>query len=54
LKFTIAHYLTPKRRAITESGSHRLHVVMDPMKQADPKTDTQLAKAIELAKAKAK
>jgi carboxyl-terminal processing protease len=55
VKFTIAHYLTPKKRAINGIGlTPDYIVVMDPMKQLDPKTDTQLTKAIELAKAKAK
>ena len=53
LKFTIAHYLTPKRRAINGVGLVPDYVVvMDPMKQADQKTDTQLQKAIEIAKSK--
>jgi carboxyl-terminal processing protease len=55
VKFTIAHYLTPKKRVINGVGlTPDYIVIMDPMKQLDPKTDTQLNKAIELAKAKAK
>jgi carboxyl-terminal processing protease len=55
VKFTIAHYLTPKKRVINGIGlTPDYIVIMDPMKQLDPKTDTQLNKAIELAKAKAK
>jgi carboxyl-terminal processing protease len=55
VKFTIAHYLTPKKRSINGVGLvPDVIVVMDPMKQLDPKTDTQLKKAIEVAKSKAK
>jgi carboxyl-terminal processing protease len=55
LKFTIAHYLTPKKRAINGIGlKPDVIVTMDPMKQLDPKTDTQLTKAIAIAKSKAK
>lgn len=55
VKFTIAHYLTPKKRAINGIGlTPDYVVVMDPMKQLDPKTDTQLAEALKLAKAKIK
>ena len=55
VKFTIAHYLTPKKRVINGIGLTPDHiVVMDPMKQLDPKTDTQLNTAIALAKAKGK
>jgi carboxyl-terminal processing protease len=52
VKFTIAHYLTPKKRVINGVGLTPDHIiVMDPMKQLDPKTDTQLNTAIGLAKA---
>ena len=55
VKFTIAHYLTPKKRAINGIGLTPDHIiVMDPMKQLDPKTDTQLNAAIALAKAQGK
>ena len=55
VKFTIAHYLTPKKRAINGIGlTPDVVVTMDPMKQADPKTDAQLTKALELAKSKVK
>jgi carboxyl-terminal processing protease len=53
VKFTIAHYLTPKKRAIDGLGlAPDVLVKMDPMKQVDHKTDTQLTKAIEIAKSK--
>jgi carboxyl-terminal processing protease len=55
IKFTIAHYLTPLKRAINGIGlTPNYIIVMDPMKQLDPKTDTQLIKAVEIAKAKIK
>ncbi len=55
VKFTIAHYLTPKKRSINGVGlTPDYVVVMDPLKQLDKKTDTQLAKAIQIAKSKAK
>ena len=55
VKFTIAHYLTPKKRAINGIGlTPDLIVVMDPMKQLEFKTDTQLIKAIEVAKSQQK
>jgi carboxyl-terminal processing protease len=55
LKFTIAHYLTPKKRAINGIGlTPDVVVTMDPMKQMDQKTDTQLIKAVAIAKSKAK
>lgn len=55
VKFTIAHYLTPKKRAINGIGlTPDYIVVMDPMKQLSQKTDTQLQKAIEIAKSKVK
>lgn len=50
VKFTTAHYLTPKDRAIDGKGlTPDVIVKMDPEKQADAKTDTQLAKALEIA-----
>jgi carboxyl-terminal processing protease len=55
VKFTIAHYLTPKKTAIDGVGLVPDVVVpMDPMKQLEEKTDTQLAKAISVAKSKIK
>jgi carboxyl-terminal processing protease len=55
VKFTIAHYLTPNGTSIDGVGlTPDVVVAMDPMKQIDKKTDTQLAKAIALAKAKIK
>lgn len=50
VKFTTAHYLTPKSRIIDGKGLiPDVAVAMKPELQADEKTDTQLAKAIELA-----
>lgn len=50
VKFTTAHYLTPKSRVIDGRGVTPETVVkMEIEKQADPKTDTQLKKAVELA-----
>jgi len=47
VKFTIAHYLTPNGRAIVGKGlTPDIVVEMDPEKQADPKTDTQLQRAL--------
>jgi carboxyl-terminal processing protease len=55
LKFTIAHYLTPLKRAINGIGlTPDVVVTMDPMKQLDQKTDTQLIKAVAIAKSKVK
>lgn len=55
IKYTIAHYLTPKRTAIDGVGLvPDVIVPMDPMKQLDEKTDKQLAKAISVAKSKIK
>ncbi|MDZ4063730.1 MAG: S41 family peptidase [Coriobacteriia bacterium] len=49
LKFTIAHYLTPKKRVIDKLGLRPdIEVKMDAEKQADPKTDAQLRKALEV------
>ncbi len=51
VKFTTAHYLTPKNRAINGKGLQPdVKVEMDREKQDDPKTDIQLIKALELAK----
>ncbi|PKQ30185.1 MAG: hypothetical protein CVT60_01440 [Actinobacteria bacterium HGW-Actinobacteria-10] len=50
VKFTTAHYLTPKSRIIDGKGLvPDVTVEMKPELQADEKTDTQLAAAIELA-----
>ncbi|MCL2503316.1 MAG: S41 family peptidase [Coriobacteriia bacterium] len=47
VKFTIAHYLTPNGRVIDGKGlTPDIVVEMDPEKQADPKTDTQLQRAL--------
>jgi carboxyl-terminal processing protease len=55
VKFTIAHYLTPKSRVINGIGlTPDVIVVMDREKQADKKTDTQLQKALEILKTKIK
>jgi carboxyl-terminal processing protease len=55
VKFTIAHYLTPKGRAINGIGlTPDVVVPMDPLKQLDQKTDTQLARALQIAKSKIK
>jgi carboxyl-terminal processing protease len=57
VKFTIAHYLTPKRRVIDGKGvtpdymvkmEHELE--FDPTKLADANKDTQLKKAMALLK----
>lgn len=51
IKFTIAHYLTPKGRSIDGKGlAPDVKVKMDIEKQMDPETDTQLEKALELAR----
>jgi carboxyl-terminal processing protease len=55
VKFTIAHYLTPKRRAINGIGlTPDVVVAMDPMKELDKNTDVQLKKALEIANQKIK
>jgi carboxyl-terminal processing protease len=55
VKFTIAHYLTPKKRVINGIGlTPDVIVVMDREKQMERKTDTQLQKAIEVVKSKVK
>ncbi|PKQ14959.1 MAG: hypothetical protein CVT67_11685 [Actinobacteria bacterium HGW-Actinobacteria-7] len=47
VKFTIAHYLTPKSRVINGKGlTPDIVVKMDQAKQADEKTDTQLKRAL--------
>ncbi len=52
IKFTIAHYLTPKGRAIEGLGLTPDAVVeMEHEAAADEKTDTQLKKAIEVLRA---
>lgn len=57
MKFTIAHYLTPKKRVIDGKGLTPDYVVKmkpdqeyDPKFQKDMKKDTQLLKAIEVLK----
>lgn len=48
IKFTSAHYLTPKGRAIDGKGLQPdIKVKMDHQKQADPKADVQLQRALE-------
>lgn len=55
IKFTIAHYLTPDKHAIDGVGLEPDVIVGMPQElQADPKTDTQLQKALELARASKK
>jgi len=54
IKFTIAHYLTPKKRVIDGKGlTPDVVVKMDRMKQAKRSTDTQLKRALEIARKKA-
>lgn len=54
VKFTTAHYLTPKKRVINGVGlTPDVVVTMDPLKQQDRKTDTQLQKALAIAQQKA-
>jgi carboxyl-terminal processing protease len=54
VKFTIAHYLTPKKRVIDGKGlTPDVVVKMDRMKQMKRSTDTQLKKALEIANHKA-
>jgi carboxyl-terminal processing protease len=53
IKFTTAHYLTPLKRVIDKKGVLPEYII--PMKedlQAEPKTDTQLQKAVELLQLK--
>lgn len=51
IKFTTAHYLTPKKRVIDGKGlTPDIEVKMDAAKQADPATDTQLKRAVDEAK----
>lgn len=51
VKFTTAHYLTPKKRVIDGKGlTPDVEVKMEMADQADPKTDTQLKRAIAEAK----
>lgn len=55
VKFTIAHYLTPKKRAIDGKGlKPDVEVKMDIEKQAEEKTDTQLQRALKEADKAAK
>lgn len=52
VKFTIAHYLTPKKRAIDGVGLQPdVKVEMKPELAADEKTDTQLKRALEVLRA---
>lgn len=54
VKFTIAHYLTPKKRVIDGKGlTPDVTVKMDRMKQMSRATDIQLKKAVEIANQKA-
>lgn len=54
VKFTIAHYLTPKKRVIDGKGlTPDVVVKMDRMKQMERSTDDQLKKALEIANQKA-
>jgi carboxyl-terminal processing protease len=54
VKFTIAHYLTPKKRVIDGKGlTPDVIVPMDRMKQMKRSTDIQLKKALEIANQKA-
>jgi carboxyl-terminal processing protease len=54
IKFTIAHYLTPKKRVIDGKGlTPDVVVKMDRMKQMERDTDTQLKRALEIAERKA-
>lgn len=51
IKYTIAHYLTPKERVIDGIGlTPDITVEMDAELQRDPETDTQRARAIEEAR----
>lgn len=53
VKMTIAHYLTPLRNVINGVGvTPDFVVTMDPLKQLDEKTDTQLTKALEVLRDK--
>lgn len=55
IKYTTAHYLTPKKQVIDGKGlKPDVEVKMDAEKQADPKTDTQLQKALAIARGEAK
>jgi len=54
IKFTIAHYLTPKKRVIDGKGlTPDVVVKMDRMKQMERSTDTQLKRALAIANQKA-
>lgn len=51
MKFTTAHYLTPKSREIDGKGlTPDIEVEMDIADQAEPETDTQLQRALEEAR----
>jgi len=54
VKFTIAHYLTPNKRVIDGKGlTPDVVVKMDRLKQMERSTDTQLQKALQIARQKA-
>jgi len=53
VKMTIAHYLTPLRKVINGVGiTPDVVVTMDPLLQLDEKKDTQLARALQVLRAK--
>ena len=55
VKFTIAHYLTPKKRVINNVGlTPDVVVQMDREKQMEHSTDTQLQKALDVVRQKIK
>ena len=54
VKFTTAHYLTPKKHVIDKIGiTPDVVVPMDPRLQGEPAKDLQLQKALQIARAKA-
>jgi carboxyl-terminal processing protease len=55
IKFTTAHYLTPKGRAINGKGlKPDVLVKMNVEKMANEKTDTQLQRALEVVRSQLK
>jgi carboxyl-terminal processing protease len=53
VKFTTAHYLTPKKHVIDKIGvTPDVVVPMDPQLQSDPAHDTQLQRALRIAESK--
>ncbi|MDH4140357.1 MAG: S41 family peptidase [Coriobacteriia bacterium] len=51
IKFTIAHYLTPNNRLIDGVGlTPDVELEMDPVLQQEPETDTQLQRALAIAR----